>query len=126
MRTRAAFVSFLIVTAASVALAAPATRVYRIDHASVKIENRKLVISAAGAVRTGGWMKPHLRVHEASAPETSTMQVEFVATPPHAKHAVAHATLPVRAKIATALPHYGVSQVKVVSETNSVTVAIVP
>jgi hypothetical protein len=124
MRSRAAFVSFLVVAMACAALATPSQRVYRIDYATVKIEDRRLVILADGAVRTGGWVNPVLRLREVSAPEASTMEVEFLATPPLAKHAVAHATLPVKARLVTPLPRYGTIQVKVVSETNSVTVPI--
>ena len=125
MRSRAAFVSFFVVAMAGVALAAPSQRVYRIDHATVKIEDRRLVILADGAVRTGGWANPVLRLREGSAPEATTLEVEFMATPPAAKHAVAHATLPVKARLVTTLPHYGTTQVKVESETNSMMVPII-
>jgi len=42
MRSRAAFVSFLVVAMACAALATPSQRVYRIDYATVKIEDRRL------------------------------------------------------------------------------------
>jgi hypothetical protein len=63
-------------------------------------------------------------MHEASAAEVATLEVEFVATPPRHRAAVAHAILPVGARLAARLPHYGVVQVKVVSQTNSVMVPI--
>ncbi len=97
MRTRAAFVAFFVAVAASAAVAAPSQRIFRIDHAKVKIENRRLVIFADGAVRTGGWQKPRLRMHEVAAPETNTLEVEFLATPPQTTQSVAQAILPVKA-----------------------------
>jgi hypothetical protein len=69
-------------------------------------------------------LKPLLRVREASAREAATLEVEFVATPPRHRAAVAHAILPVSARLAALLPHTGVVQVKIVSQTNSVTVPI--
>jgi hypothetical protein len=124
MRTRAAFVAFFVVVAASVAVAAPSQRIFRIDHAKVKIEDRRLVIFADGAVRTGGWLKPRLRMHEVAAPETNTIEVEFLATPPQTTHTVAQAILPVKATLKTGLPPYGTVQVRIVSETNSLIVPI--
>lgn len=126
MRGRVALVAFLTVMMAGAAVAAPGTRVYRIDHATVKIEKHRLVISADGAVRTGGWAKPRLRLRDVAAPEADTMEVDFLATPPPTKHAVAQSILPVKATLKTGLPHYGTVQVKVVSETNSVIVPIAP
>ena len=125
MRTRAAFVAFFVAVAASAAVAAPSQRIFRIDHAKVKIENRRLVIFADGAVRTGGWQKPRLRMHEVAAPETNTLEVEFLATPPQTTQSVAQAILPVKAELKTGLPPYGTVQVKIVSETNSMIVPIV-
>jgi hypothetical protein len=124
MRARAAFIFFLIALPTGVAVAAPAKLVYRIDRATATIAHSSLVIVARGAVSTGGWLKPLLRVREASAREAATLEVEFVATPPRHRAAVAHAILPVSARLAARLPHTGVVQVKIVSQTNSVTVPI--
>ena len=124
MRARAAFVFFLIALATGVAVAAPAKLVYRIDRVTGTIAHDSLVIVARGAVSTGGWKRPTLRAHEGSARDTTTLEVEFVATPPRHRAAVAHAILPVSARLATRLPHAGVVQVKIVSQTNSVTVPI--
>ena len=126
MHGRATFVAFLTVIMTGAAVAAPVKLVYRIDHATAKIEKGRLVISADGAVRTGGWKKPCLRLREVTVPEANTLEVEFLATPPRAKHAVAQAIMPVKATFKTGLPHYGAIQVKVESETNSVTVPITP
>ncbi|MGC9954957.1 MAG: hypothetical protein ABSD21_11850 [Rhizomicrobium sp.] len=124
MRAHAAFVFFLIALATGVAAAAPVTLVYRIDRATATIEHNRIVITARGAVSTGGWMKPLLRLHEASAAEAGTLDVEFVATPPRHRAAVAQVILPVSARLAARLPHTGVVQVKIVSQTNVVTVPV--
>ena len=124
MRVRAAFVFFLIATATGVAVAAPAKLVYRIDRATATVAHNRLVISARGAVSTGGWLKPLLRLREASAGEVATLEVEFVATPPRHRAAVAHAILPVSARITAPLPRTDVVRVKILSQTNSVMVPI--
>jgi hypothetical protein len=124
MRLRAAFVLLLIAMATGVAVAAPAKLVYRIDCATATVVRNRLVISARGAVSTGGWLKPLLRLREASAGEAAALEVEFVATPPRHRAAVAHAILPVSARLAAPLPHTGVVRVKIVSQTNSVMVPI--
>lgn len=124
MRTRAPFVVFLIALVTGVAMAAPAKLVYRIDRATATIAHHSLVVTARGAVSTGGWIRPSLRVREAYAPDAAALEVEFVATPPRHRAAVAHAILPVSARFAARSPHTGVVQVKIVSQTNSVTVPI--
>jgi hypothetical protein len=124
MHARAAFVFFLIVLTTGVAVAAPATLVYRIDRATATIQHNRLVIAATGAVSTGGWANPLLRRHQASGPEASTLKVEFVATPPRHRAAVAQVILPVSARLAARLPHSGVVQVKIVSQTNVVTIPV--
>ena len=124
MRARAAFVLILIALATGVAVAAPAKLVYRIDRATATIAQSRLVISARGAVSTGGWMKPLLRLREAFGGEAATLEVEFVATPPRHRAAVAQAILPVSARLAARLPRYGVIQVKIVSQTNVVTIPV--
>ena len=53
------------------------------------------------------------------------MSVEFVATPPSDGKAVAQSIVPVSVKLKTRLPRYAVTEVKVVSETNTVTAQIV-
>lgn len=124
MRGRAALICFLIAFAASSACAASPKLVYRIDSVTATIVNNRLVIDATGAVRSGGWAKPTLRLHEVAVPEARTLDVDFVATPPRHRAVVVQAILPVSTKLKTHLPHYGVAEVKIVSETNSVTVPI--
>ena len=124
MRGYAAFVLFLFALSTSLASAAPARLVYRIDHATARIEHHRLFVAASGAVSTGGWKKPQLRLHETPTRQGETLQVEFVATPPRHRAAVAQAILPVRAQFSAPLPHAGVIQVKIVSQTNAVTVPV--
>ena len=52
------------------------------------------------------------------------LEVEFVATPPRLRAAVAQAILPVSARLAARLPHSGVIQVKIMSQTNVVTIPV--
>ena len=124
MHVRAAFVLILIAMATGVAVAASAKLDYRIDRATATVAHNRLVISARGAVSTGGWMKPLLRLREAFGGEAATLEVEFVATPPRHRAAVAQAILPVSARLAARLPHTGVVQVKIVSQTNVVTIPV--
>lgn len=123
MRTLITIACVLISLAA--ASAAPAKLVYRVDEATAEISGRHLVIIAKGAARTGGWTKPKLVVLEHSAPEAHEMLVDFVATPPADGAAVAQSIVPLQIKLKTRLPRYAVTEVKVVSETNTVTAQIV-
>ena len=123
MRVGAALLCFLISFAA--AAAAPPTLVYRVDEATAQISGRHLVIIAKGAVRTGGWAKPKLIVHEPSASEAHALSVEFVARPPANGAVVAQSIVPVSVKLKTRLPRYAVTEVRVVSETNTVTAQII-
>ena len=124
MRARAAFVFLMVALAAGVAVTAPAKLIYRIDRVTATVAHNHLVIAARGAVSTGGWVNPQLRVHETSAAEPATLEVEFMATPPRHRAAVAHAILPVGARLTAQPPYYGIVQVKIVSQTNSVMVPI--
>lgn len=125
MRARSA----ILVLVAALSLATPAIAgdaklVYRIDSATAKIEKRHLVISARGAVNSGGWNNPHLRVKEIVVPETNTLQVIFVAIPPSRQKAVVQALLPVSASKVAKLPRYGAKEIRIVAETNSIVVPI--
>ncbi len=124
MRLYATFISFLIVTAAGAAAAAPAKFVYRVDRATATIEHNRLVITARGAVPTGGWARPVLRVRATSVKEAKTLEVYFMAQPPQPGATVVQAILPVSARVTARLPRDGIADVKIVSQTNSVTVPI--
>jgi hypothetical protein len=104
------------------ALAAPKL-VYRVDSATAQIENGRLVVTASGAVKSGGWTRPVLRLH--GSPQADTLVMDFAATPPRSKRVVVQAILPITVTLKAAPPHDGTVQVKLVSQTNSVTVPIV-
>jgi hypothetical protein len=121
MRWRMAFACVAIVLTAQGALAA-SKLIYRIDSATAYVEHGKLVVTASGAVKSGGWTRPVLRLH---APlEADTLVLDFSATPPRSKRVVVQAILPITVTLKAAPPHDGTVQVKLVSETNSVIVPI--
>ena len=115
-----------LVLAAVTATAAPAAPklVDKVDTVGAKMVGKKLVVTATGAVNSGGWTAPLLRVKEVRVPESDTEVIEFVATPPPADAVVVQALVPVTATGTFALPPYAVVQVKVVAESNSVTAPI--
>ncbi|HJW41021.1 MAG TPA: hypothetical protein VJ476_07310 [Rhizomicrobium sp.] len=115
----AAFALALAAATASVADAAPKL-VLRVDKVSAVIVRDHLVVSATGAVRSGGWSMPRLHLKEFHIPESDTEVIEFLASPPAPGAVVIQALLPVTATAVFPLPHYATVQVKVVSETNSV------
>lgn len=129
---RSLLLTFVVAAAALMAapsVAAPisankARPIFRVDEARAVIVNRHLVISANGAVKSGGWGTPQLWVRPPAAPEADTLQVEFVARPPRPRAAVVQALLPVAAFKRARLPNYGTVRVKIIAETNSVTVPI--
>jgi hypothetical protein len=112
-----------LVLAAVTATAAPAAPklIYKIDTVSAKTVGKKLVVTATGAVNSGGWSAPLLRLKEVRVAESDTEVIEFLATPPAADAVVVQALIPIAATATFALPPYAVVQVKVVAESNSVT-----
>lgn len=125
MHARSAFLTLVsALLLASPTIAGEAKLIYRIDSATAKIEKRHLVISAQGAVNSGGWNNPHLRLKEIVVPETNTLQVIFVAIPPSREKTVVQALLPVNASKVTTLPRYGAKEIRIVAETNSIVVPI--
>lgn len=119
---------FLVAAAALVLAAATATAapkpIYKVDSVSAKTVGRNLVVTASGAVNSGGWASPHLRLSENHKPESDTEVIEFLAAPPPPGAVVVQTLVPVTARATLALPPYGVVQVKVVAATNSVTATI--
>src|SRR5262249_43369857 len=109
---------------APIAAADPTRLVYRVDSASAQIVDNRLVITANGAVRSGGWDKPRLLVLEPSASEARTVEVQFVARPPAPKEVVVQSLLPVTARKVAKLPHTATTKVKIIAETNSLIVQI--
>jgi hypothetical protein len=124
-RNALALAAMLVAGVSSSATSGDAARpVYKIDSVTASPEGaHKLVIDVKGAVRTGGWGSPHLRVKESSAPQPQ-MIVVFVAIPPPPSTMVVQSVLPVEAKITVPMPKPHVTVVKVAGETNSMTATI--
>lgn len=123
MRASAALVCFLGVVTAAVPAAAQ-TLVYRVDQATAVIDGNQLVVTAKGAVRSGGWGHPKLILRK-SRHELGDIEIQFVATPPEDRSVVIQSVVPVRVSLTTRLPRSGVAAVKVSSETNSVIAEII-
>ena len=119
----AALVALAAATAPAAAAGSPSL-VYKIDRATAAIVRNHLVVTAMGAVKSGGWTLPRLHLKEFRIPESDTEVIEFLSMPPLPGAVVIQALLPVTTTAVFPLPHYAVTQVKVVSETNSVTVPI--
>ena len=100
--------------------------VYRIDSVSASVEHNRLVVHARGAVKSGGWTAPRLRIESVGTPQDRTLVIGFMAVPPPRGSAVIQALLPVAADLATRLRRPPAGAVRVVSETNDVTTQILP
>jgi hypothetical protein len=106
------------------AFGAPRSRlVYRVDRVSAEVRNNKLVVSASGAVNSGGWRHPHLYA-KPSPPEAPILELEFYADPPSSKRVVIQELLPISAELRMGLPKYGTVAVSVSSETNEIATQI--
>ncbi len=116
---RTFLMSAILALVAATATAAEPKLIAKVDKATAAIIKGRLVVSASGAVNSGGWTLPrlHLLPHK---PEDNTETIEFQATPPPPDAVVIQALLPVQTTAVFPLPHYGVTQIKVVSETNAV------
>jgi hypothetical protein len=123
MRASAAFLCILSALAAVPASAQ--TLVYRVDQATAVIDGSHLVVTAKGAVRSGGWEHPRLVLRKGGH-EPGDIEIDFTATPPENSSVVIQSLLPVNVTLRTRLPRSGVAAVKVVSQTNSVTAEIIP
>ncbi|MBS0277328.1 MAG: hypothetical protein JSR81_06890 [Proteobacteria bacterium] len=108
----------LVLAATGFAAAASPKIVYKVDSVAASIKHNKLTIIAAGAVSTGGWSNARLRL-KSHKPEGGVLEYELVATPPAPDAMVVQALIPVRATLSAKLPPYGVTQIKVDTETNS-------
>ena len=122
---RLIFASALLALAAATATGAGAASqlVYRVDAVTAKTVNNHLVVTASGAVSSGGWSRPrlHLTAHVA---EAADQVIEFQASPPLGNSVVIQALLPVSTTAVFPLPHYGTIRIKVVSQSNAVTAPI--
>jgi hypothetical protein len=119
----AAALSALAAATATAACAAPKL-IYKVDKVTATTVHNRLVVTATGAVNSGGWTSPRLHLKEFHIPESDTEVIEFLATPPGGSEVVIQALLPVSVTEKFPLPHYGTVQVKVVAESNSVTAPV--
>jgi len=116
----AVFGTVLGAATASSAMAEPKS-VLKVDSATATIVNAHLVVTANGAVATGGWSNPRLHIHKT---EGNFEIVQFQATPPVADAIVIQALVPVSATAIFPLPGGTITHVKIISETNAVTAPI--
>jgi hypothetical protein len=116
-------VVFVLAAATATAAGAASQLIYRVDSVTAKSLNGHLVVTASGAVGSGGWTHPrlHLTPHVAEAPEEV---IEFQASPPLGNSVVIQALLPITTTAVFPLPHYGTVRVKVTSQSNAVTAPI--
>lgn len=119
-----AAMALALAAATATAAPAPAKLIYKVDAVTVKISGKNMLVTAKGAVNSGGWTLPHLRLKEPRVAESDTAVVEFLATPPPAGVVVIQALIPATATATFPLPSYGTVQVQVVAESNSVTTPI--
>ena len=125
MRARLFALSFAAAISFGHAAAADASRrVWRVDSASAIVAGGHLVISANGAVKSGGWDRPKLLVLEPSAQEARMLKVQFVARPPAPSEVVVQQLLPIAARKAVRLPGAATTKVEIVAETNSLIVEV--
>ncbi|HEV2649897.1 MAG TPA: hypothetical protein VGU69_01455 [Rhizomicrobium sp.] len=121
----ALFAALLAAATATPATAEPKP-VLKVDKVTAVIVNAHLVVTASGAVRTGGWTVPRLHMVNFHKPDGDTEIVQFLATPPLADAIVIQALVPIATTATFPLPPSTVTQVKVVSESNSVVAPITP
>lgn len=112
----------LALAAATATAAAPTPKlIYKVDTVTVKVSGKSLLVTASGAVNSGGWTSPQLRLREPHVSENDTAVVDFFAQPPQPGAVVIEALVPVSASATFPLRPYGTVQVQVMAETNSVT-----
>lgn len=101
-----------------------ATPVLKVDNVTITVTPKhRLVITAKGAVRSGGWSNPQLRVGK-RGDDPHTLVFDLVATPPPSNAIVIEAIMPVQASETIAMPPSSITQIKVDSETGSATTTI--
>jgi hypothetical protein len=117
---------FALAAATATAANAAPKIIYKVDKVTAAIIRGHLVVSASGAVDTGGWFNPRLHLKDPHAAEGDTAVIEFQATPPHPSTFVIQALLPLSTTAVFPLPHAGTTQVRVEAENNSISAPITP
>jgi hypothetical protein len=121
MRACAIFV-FLAILAATPAAAE--SLIYRVDSATAVISEKRMIVTARGAVKTGGWEHPRLIVKKSRG--RGDIEIDFVADPPESSATVIQALMPVRVRLVTRLPKSDIAAVRVNASSNTVTAQIIP
>jgi hypothetical protein len=114
----------LFASAAAQAKHLPPRQVYSVEKAAAFIRGSTLIVTAEGKAQGAVWQRPYLRLKGDWKPEDTTLNVEFVATPPLPDTRMMNVLQPLSATLRTSLPHYGIKQVNVMTENNSLTVPI--
>jgi hypothetical protein len=112
--------ALLLLAATSVAAHATEKQVYRLDSVTAVAVPGGIQIQARGAVRSGGWSHPRLRVTHMDA---KSVVVEFLAKTPPADAAVIQGLIPVSAQVTVKAGH-GVTSVRVEADANDVTAQV--
>ena len=99
--------------------------IFRVDSVSASLKDHRILIHANGAVKSGGWTAPTLRVETIQPAGGQTLVVDFAAVPPAPDAAVIQELLPVEASM-TAPARRGAVAVRVVSGSNEITTQILP
>jgi len=123
MRVSAAMLFVPLALTASAAAAQ--TLVMRVDQATAIITGSNLIVSAKGAVRSGGWEHPRLILRQ-SKHALGDIEMDFIATPPQDAAVVAQSIVPVNVSLKTRLPKSGIAAVRINAQSNSVTAQIIP
>jgi hypothetical protein len=112
--------ALLLLAATSVAAHATEKQVYRLDSVTAVAVKGGIQIQAKGAVRSGGWSHPRLKITHIDA---HTVIVEFLAQPPASGTVVIQGLLPVSAQV-TVKAGSGVTSVRVEADANDVTAQV--
>lgn len=116
-----AFLLFVVLAAAP---AAAESLIYRVDSATAVISGKQMIVTARGAVKTGGWDHPRLVVKKSR--ERGDIEIDFVADPPESTATVIQALMPVKVRFVARQPKTGVAAVRVNASSNTVTAQIIP
>jgi ABC-type Fe3+-hydroxamate transport system substrate-binding protein len=103
--------------------------VYTVDDVQIAILKKTpagIVITAKGTTRTAGWDNPELRPLQTFAPEQGIRSFTFVATGPRPDELVAQVITPIEATYTLDPLPGDVKQIKVMSETDEMTVDVYP
>jgi hypothetical protein len=98
--------------------------VFKVDGVTITVTPKhRLIVTANGAVRSGGWSNPQLRAGK-HGEDPHTLVFDLVANPPPKNAIVIEAIMPVQASESIAMPPSSITQIKVNSETGSATATI--